>query len=109
MECHFSFEIKAPLGLNELEKDFAESELDLYVWKSGYNGKHILRSSDGIVDLDMDPSDTDILNGSGAIKADFDQAKKVITEISRILQLQGFHHKIAVDSESGSETFELKY
>ncbi len=109
MECHFSFEITAPDGLKNLEKDFADSALNLYVWESGYNGKYILRSSKGIIDLNMDSSDTDILNGSGIIEASFQKSKKVITEISRILQLHDFHHEIAVDNESGTETFELKY
>jgi len=109
MECHFSIEITAPGGLAGLEKYFNESFLNLYIWNSGYNGKNILRSSEGIIDLNMDSSDTDILNGSGVIKSDFERAKEVILEISRILILQGFRHEISVDNESGSETFKLNF
>ena len=45
MEYHFSFEIQAPDGLNNLEENFENSDLNLHIWESGYNGKNILLSS----------------------------------------------------------------
>ena len=110
MECHFSFEINAPVGLNNLHKDFEQTDLNLFIWKSGYNGKNILRSDpEGIISLDMDSSDTDLMFGSGRINSDYKQAKQIIMKISAILKRHGYKHKISVDNELSNDTYKLSF
>ena len=108
IECYFSFEIKAPSGLKSISNDLEVSEFNLYTWKSGYNGKVILRSKpDGVIDLEMDSSDSDIMFGSGYIEESFVKAKNVIKQLSEIFSSHGFPHEIGVDNETGDETYNI--
>ena len=108
MECYFSFEVNAPDGLGSISSDLDRSELNLYIWKSGYNGKVILRSKpNGMIDLDMDSSDTDRMFGSGTIQASFEKAKSIIDRLSSIFTKHSLPHEIGVDSEAGEETYNV--
>lgn len=109
-ECIFSFEAKAPNGFERISKDLEISNLNLHTWKSGYNGKFIIRSKKpGIIELDMDSSDTEIMFGSGIISSEYDKAKKIIEKLSEIFKTHGYPHEIGVDNEIGSDTYNLSY
>ncbi len=110
MECSFFFEIIAPKGLKGLAKPIKEAELDLYIYHSGYNGKKILKSkSEGIIELGMDTSTTDLMFGSGYIESDFETAKSIIEKLSNIFREAGYRHKIGVDDENGENTIWLNH
>ena len=110
MECSFFFEIVAPEGLNGIEQPIKDSGLGLYVYHSGYNNKNILKNtSDSIIELGMDTSTTEIMNGGGGIECDFDTAKKMMSDLSNIFKNAGYSHKIGVDDENGENTVWYSY
>jgi hypothetical protein len=105
MECSFFFEILAHDGLEGIEQEIRDSELGLYVYRSGFNNKCILKNTLGsVIGLDMDTSTTEIMTGSGSIEADFETAKGMMLKLSKILKSAGFNHKIGVDDENGENT-----
>jgi hypothetical protein len=110
MECSFFFEVIAPKGLKGLEKPIKEADLDLFIYHSGFNGKKILKSnSDGIIELGMDTSVTDLMHGSGYIESDFDTAKNIAKKLSDIFREAGYRHRIGVDDENGENTIWLEH
>ena len=110
MECHFSFTVLAPEGLNNLENLIKESNLGLYIYHSHFNNKNILKSNtNNLIELEMDTSTTDIMFGSGSIFASFEKAQKTIKLISNIFSQAGYPHKIGVDNETGEKTVRLEY
>lgn len=67
----FSLAVLAPQGLGGIETWLPQSDLALKPYRSGFNGQVILRSlPEGPIDLDMDPSATETLFGSGYIHAE---------------------------------------
>lgn len=111
MECSFFFEIIAPDGLNNIEDPIKKAGLDLYIYHSGFNNKNILKSkSDGIIELGMDTSTTELMYGSGYIESDFDTAKTIIKKLSNIFKEAGYSHKIGVDDDDGeNDTVWFRY
>ena len=110
MECFICFEIIAPKGLLGIESKLKNSSLNLYTWVSGYNGKTIIRNSlNGSIDLSMDSSDTDTLNGSGVIEADYSKAIKLMEELSSILESCNYSHEIGIDKDDKSESYDITY
>lgn len=110
MECSFFFEVIAPNGLNGIEEPIKEAGLDLYIYHSGFNNKNILKSkSDGIIELGMDTSTTDLMHGSGHIESGFIESKKIIEKLSSIFREAGYSHKIGIDDENGENTIWFKY
>lgn len=108
-KCHFSLEIMAPDGLEVLTGDINRAGLNLYMYKSGYNGKTILRNSEGVIDLDMDSSDTACMFASGTIDLAFDQAKSVVSKLSDIFKKNKLPHLILLDNETSEETHIFSY
>src|SRR5687767_5670397 len=109
-DCSFFFEIHAPEGLDGIEQYIEESGLNLYIYKSGYNNKNILKSrSAGIIELGMDTSTTEKMHGSGYIKSDFETAKHIINKLHNIFKQAGYSHEIGVDDENGENTIWLKH
>ena len=110
MECSFFFEIVAPDGLNGIEKPIKEADLDLYVYKSGYNNKNILKSNtEGIIELGMDTSTTNTMYGSGYIESDFQTANNIIEKLSKIFKEAGYAHKIGIDDENGENSIWFRH
>ncbi len=105
MECGFWLEIHAPNGLEGIEEEIETSGLGLYVYRTGFNNKCILKNTlDSQIELDMDSSTTEIMHGSGGIETDFESAKGMMLKLSNILKDAGFKHKIGIDDENGQET-----
>ena len=105
MECGFWFEILAPNGLERIKEEIETSGLGLYVYRSGFNSKCILKNSlDSQIELEMDSSTTETMYGSGGIETDFESAKSMMLKLSNILKGAGFKHKIGIDDENGQNT-----
>ena len=103
MKCHFAIDIDAPGGLGGIEKKLAGCELPLYAWKSGHNGKIILRASDGgTLDWNMDSSDEDAMFISGDIAEPVEIAERKLRTLSRCLSAAGFAHRILLDDAEGT-------
>lgn len=101
LKTDFYFEVLAPRGLAEIKTAIDASDLGLSLYCSGFNNKSILKSNiDGIIELGMDTSTTDVMYGSGAIEADFVTAKSMLKTLSDIFKNAGFSHKIYVDNEN---------
>ena len=103
MNCHFDIEIHAPRGLAGIETTIGDCELPLYAWKSGYNGKIILRASqDDDLEWGMDSSDEDSMFASGYILASVELAESRLRSLSRCLVAAGFRHSILLDGPDGN-------
>ena len=110
MECGFFFEVIAPNGLDGVAEPLKEAGLDLYIYHSGFNNKNILKSkSDGIIELGMDTSTTDLMHGGGYIESGFTEAQKIIEKLSSIFKVAGYSHKIGIDDENGENTIWFKH
>lgn len=103
MECHFAIDIYAPRGLEGIEATLSDCELPLYPWKSGYNGKIILRASqNNALEWNMDSSDDDAMFVSGDIFEPFEVAERKLRSLSRCLAAAGFSHSILLDQPDGN-------
>ena len=110
MECSFFLEILAPKGLEGIEQQIKDAGLGLYIYRSGFNNKCILKnSSDSVIDLGMDTSTAEIMHGGGGIEADFETAKNMMLKLSNILKNAGYHHEIGLDDEDGENTVWFRY
>lgn len=105
MECSFYFEVIAPEGLETIKAQIEIANIGLYVYQSGFNNKGILKNRiDSIVELGMDTSTTDVMNGSGYIESSFQEAKELMYKLSEIFKSAEYPHKIGVDDENGKNT-----
>jgi hypothetical protein len=103
VECHFTIDIYAPSGLAGMEPTLRDGELPLYPWKSGYNGKIILRASqDDGLEWDMDSSDDNLMFVSGGIFAPVEVAERKLRWFSSCLATAGFNHSILLDDPDGN-------
>lgn len=103
MSWSFSFEVLAPQGLAGIESWLPHSGLALKPYRSGFNGQVILRSlPESPIDLDMDPSTTETLFGSGCIDADPDTAEAHLNTLHHILKQMALPHRIGGDLPEGT-------
>lgn len=103
MECHYSIDIYAPEGLRGIEPALAEAGLPLYAYRSGYNGKVILRSSrDDELEWEMDSSDTDLMRADGDVYGTEHDAETLLRSLSGCLAKSGFPHSILLDDPDGN-------
>jgi hypothetical protein len=103
VECPFSVEIHAPLGLAGLEQAMAPCSLPLVLYASGFNGKVILRPSrESDLDWSMDPSTGDLLFASGVIAGSPSEAESQLRSLSVCLRVAGFPHRILIDGPNGA-------
>ena len=111
-ECSFFIEIRAPKGLSGLEKHLKVCTLPLETWKSGYNGKIILRTKLNEaehIEWAMDSSDTKILIASGYITKSVESAWQELSTLSIALENAGFPHIIALDNEEGNAEHSIEH
>ena len=111
-ECNFFIEIKAPNGLPEIERNLNICILPLETWKSGYNGKVILRTKfgeDKDIEWAMDSSDTDILVASGSIFKPVNEAWNELETLSASLTKSGYPHSIGIDDEAGNKKYSINH
>ena len=79
--------------------------LKLATYKSGYNGKIILRSiHDDEVEWAMDSSDDPKLFVSGYIYDDVERADLLLGDLSIALVAAGYPHEITIDDEKNETT-----
>lgn len=104
MACHFHFTVLAPLGLVGVEKRLEESALGLFVYHSHFNHKNILKSRTERIDLDMETSTSDVMQGSGTMFCTHDEAIKLTRALSQVFASAGYPHQIGVDDEHGKNT-----
>lgn len=100
-DLHFSLEVLAPHGLAGIEPVLPTCSLPLMAWKSGFNGKVILRLSDVATDeieFAMDSSTDDTLYASGYVCWTAEKAFSEFLSLSRALESAGFPHVIGIDS-----------
>ena len=110
IECHFSFSVLAPEGLNEIERYLHESGLDLSIYHSNFNNKNILKSKrNGLIELGMETSTTDTMSGSGYIYSSFEVAQEKIKLLSKVFVQGGYSHEMSVDNETGEKTMRLEH
>ncbi len=101
----FSVSMIAPDGLACMEEHLAATALPLVLWRSGYNGKHILRSAPGSArdfDLDMDSNDDDCMFASGAVRGGLDDAARLLESLSTCLRAASVPHEILLDDPKGA-------
>ena len=97
MESRFFIHVYAPNGLRGIEAALPGCGLPLYAWKSGYNGKVILRaSSDDAFDWNMDSSDDDYMDASGSFFVPVEEAERMLKSLSKSLADAGFPHQITL-------------
>lgn len=102
MEFFFVIDILAPRGLIGIEKVLKDYELPLEAWKSGYNGKMVLRSTDGsVMDWNMDAVDSSEMFVQGTIFGDAKFAENQLGSLSKCLIRTGFPHRIECDTPDG--------
>lgn len=99
----FSFEVLAPQGLAGIEAWLPQSGLALKPYRSGFNGQVILRSlPEAAIDLDMDPSTTETLFGSGCIDTAPATAKTYLKTLHHIFKQMALPHRIGCDLPDGT-------
>jgi hypothetical protein len=109
-DCFFFMRIKAPNGLSGTEDHLNRCELKLEPWKSGYNGKVILRNqSEERVEWEMDSSDTDTMVAHGCIFLTVNKASQLLQSLSKALAAAHFPHEIRIDDEDGNNRFSCSY
>lgn len=102
MKCHFFVEIYAPEGLRGIDRTIGSCAIPLDPWRSGCNGKVILRvPRNSEVAWAMDPSDDDIMVASGSIAGTAVDAETKLRSLSECLTQAGFPHAIDVDGPEG--------
>jgi hypothetical protein len=85
-----------------VEPYLADCAFALEAWRSGYNGKVILRAArHADFDWDMESSDTDFMFASGAIGGDLPQAEARLRMLSAALGKANFPHQLKLDSTPG--------
>ena len=110
MQCHFSVEIYSPEGIGKIADHLGKCRLQLYVHKSGYNGKEILRSKHGgEIEWAMDSSDSSIMFASGYVDGGFDRANLLLGDLAIALVASGYPHQIKIDDDKGQQTNSSSY
>lgn len=110
MECRFSVDIYAPEGLRGIGPHLVHCELGLTPWRSGYNGKVILRAPlDSDFEWEMDSSDDAKMFASGFIPGDARAAEVKLRTLSTSLRLAGFPHRILLDEPSGNLSASIEH
>ena len=110
MANHFSIEILAPDGLAGIEESISNCKLGLEPWKSGYNGKVILRSvKDSDFEWSMDSSDGQYLFASGEFYDGLAEAVESLESLSNVLRVSKFPHIIIIDDETNYAAKEIKH
>jgi hypothetical protein len=110
MECRFCVEIHSPNGLHGIEPHLAHCVLGLKPYRSGHNGKVVLRSDIGAdYEWNMDSSDTALMFASGAIPGDAMAAATKLQSLSLALCKTNFAHKILLDDPHGELHTTIEY
>ena len=103
MECHFCVEIYAPQGLGGIEPHLVHCRLALTPYRSGYNGKVILRAPpDTDFEWEMDSSDHPGMFASGFIVGEAQVAEAQLRTLSAALRMAQFPHRIGLDDPEGN-------
>lgn len=103
IECYFHLEILAPKGLAGIEPHLHLCNMDLTARVSGFTGQVILSSKVGEerFEFEMDPSNTDTLDASGAVFCAEVEAWALLESLSNALCAAGFSHEIGMDDANG--------
>ncbi|MBF2052832.1 MAG: hypothetical protein IGS03_05120 [Candidatus Sericytochromatia bacterium] len=103
MAWHFSFEVLAPQGLAGIDEQLLQNGLPLTAYRSDFNGQVILRRlPEGPIELDMDPSTTETLFGSGYMDADSATAEAYLNTLHQIFQQMALPHRMGLDLSDGT-------
>ncbi len=110
MEGSFYFEVVAPKGLEPIKAHIELAKLGLYVYSSGFNNKGVLKNRvDSQIEIGMETSTAELMNGSGYIETSFEEAKEKMLQLNNIFKSAGLPHKIGVGDESGDNTIWYTY
>ena len=96
----------APDGLAGISAHLHLCRIPLVEWRSGFNGKHILREGADLgddIEFDMDSSTTDTMFASGSIcGAAMADAEELLASLSTCLQAASVPHEILLDDTDGN-------
>jgi hypothetical protein len=98
-ELWFCGEVIAPGGLGGAAPLLARCSW-AEVWRSGFDGSHILRATSERVDFDMDAGQGAGKLFSGTVDADPDTALRLLGELSDAFREAGLRHRIELYAES---------
>ncbi len=110
MKCNFFITIFAPKGLSKISTHLDCCKLRLDDWKSGYNGKVILRCvQNDELDWNMDSSDNDYLVANGSIFGNVERAKLLLEDLEIAFIKAGYPYQIHLDDEVGNLKYKSSY